>query len=536
VKWGGNIREQPWRVMMLAVGGLLLAIMVAGLVGFLLNREVARVTDQVLRYDVALEDVGDDVRVALFDVRHYHRNIALTGASRSQVAEFERTYEQLQKEIDELERLGVRDSEAPQPAELRAMSEEYYADFRPAVDSYEVGSAEFQEASDLGLRRIEDLERAAEEIDELGDALAAQSLQNVDRAANTATLVLLAAIGGLVLAGVVLAYTAIRVVNELQRLYDEQQETAQKLSEASKAKTDFIADVSHELRTPLTVLKGNAEIGLQLSGDRTHKEIFGEIVEESGRMARMVEDLLLLARSDSATLPLSAEKVAVSPFLADLAGRAEALARERGASLRTHLEGEGELEVDPQRVEQAVLILVDNAAKYGPPGGTITLASSVRPSPSGDAPGELRILVEDRGSGIPKEELPHIFERFYRVDKMRTRKDGGTGPGQGGVGLGLPIAKTIVGAHRGRKPPRRRGPHVPLPSAPARKFPKRRDPGTENLGTGGCGACPREACPPRNETVLGLRRLRNLRYQQATRRPALQGGGAWSRNQRDLRG
>jgi two-component system sensor histidine kinase VicK len=104
--------------------------------------------------------------------------------------------------------------------------------------------------------------------------------------------------------------------------------------------------------------------------------------------------------------------------------------------LKTELGGDGFVKIDSQKIEQAVLILVDNAAKYGRPGGTVTLASSVRS-------GELRISVEDDGPGIPKEELPRIFERFYRLDKARSRQLGGTG-------LGLPIAKTIVEAHGGR--------------------------------------------------------------------------------------
>jgi two-component system sensor histidine kinase ResE len=120
------------------------------------------------------------------------------------------------------------------------------------------------------------------------------------------------------------------------------------------------------------------------------------------------------------------------------------LVRERGARFESALAGEGQLRVDPTRIEQAVLILVDNAAKYGPPGGRVTLSSELSRS------GQLRIKVEDRGPGIPSEELPHVFERFYRVDKTRTRKGDGEGPGQGGTGLGLPIARTIVQAHGGR--------------------------------------------------------------------------------------
>jgi two-component system, OmpR family, sensor histidine kinase VicK len=258
----------------------------------------------------------------------------------------------------------------------------------------------------------------------------------VDRATTTARVVLLAVIFGLLLVGAGLAYVMVRVVNELRRLYADQQETAEKLAEANRAKTEFIADVSHELRTPLTVLRGNAQVGLALDSDPDHTQLFGEIVAESKRMSRMVEDLLFLARSDSASPPLEFETVAVAPFLTELAGRAEVLTSEHGAELERKLEGEGYVDMDRQRIEQAVLILVDNAAKYGPHGGTITLASSVRS-------GELRISVEDRGPGIPKEELPRVFERFYRLDKARSRQLGGTG-------LGLPIAKTIVEAHGGR--------------------------------------------------------------------------------------
>ncbi len=220
------------------------------------------------------------------------------------------------------------------------------------------------------------------------------------------------------------------------------------LEEAARAKTEFLADVSHELRTPLTVIRGNAEVGLQLQRDCVHKEGLEEIVREAGRVSRMVEDLLFLARSDSSDLPPAAplvqEPVPVKPFLACLAGRAELLAREHGAILeavRTD-DVEGILRVDHIRIEQAVLALVDNAAKYGPEGGTISLRSG--PVTRGDGSTELRIEVLDRGPGIPDEDLPHIFERFYRARRAR-------GPAaDGGTGLGLSIAKTIVDSQGGR--------------------------------------------------------------------------------------
>jgi signal transduction histidine kinase len=206
--------------------------------------------------------------------------------------------------LNELEDLGVREPDAPQPEELRRIAEEYYADFRPAIDLYETDRAAFTEASDRGLFRIGEMGQAGEQLDELGEERWEESLASVDEATATASVVLLAVIGGLLLVGVTLAYAAVRVVNELRRLYADQQAAAKQLAEASKAKTDFLADASHELRTPLTVLRGNAEVGLAIDGSGDHKEILEDIVKESGRMTRMVEDLLFLARSDSASLPL----------------------------------------------------------------------------------------------------------------------------------------------------------------------------------------------------------------------------------------
>ena len=421
----------------------MVAIFVAGLVGLLVNLSVENVTDGA-RYDLGLEDEGDDLRAAVLDVRHYQRNITFNGPSKVQIDKYEAAYAQLEEEIRELESTGVRDPEAPQPDQIRKMADEYYDDFRPAIGLYEENRAAFEKASERGLDRLDELARVGQRLDELGERLSQKSLAEVDQATRTARVVLLAVIFGLLLVGAGLAYVTVRVVNELRRLYDEQQQTAKKLAEANQAKTDFIADVSHELRTPLTVLRGNAQVGLALDGDPERAELFEEIVEESKRMTRLVEDLLFLARSDAASVPLQTETVDVVPFLHELAERAEVLVRERGATFESALAGEGQLRVDPTRIEQAVLILVDNAAKYGPAGGLVTLSSESSRS------GQLRIKVEDRGPGIPSNELPHVFERFYRLDKNRTRKGDGEGPGQGGTGLGLPIARTIVQAHGGR--------------------------------------------------------------------------------------
>lgn len=421
----GKVREWPWWVGAAPVGGLLLAILLAGLAGLLLNRSIDQATEAA-SYDVELEDHGDDLRVAVLDLRQYHRNLLFYEPTEARISEFEAAFASLQREIDELEELGVRSPETPQPEEFRETSRAYYSDFQPAIDRSDPEALE--RASDRGLQRIAEMEAAAEEIDDLAERRTEDELGAVDEASSRATALLLTVVGALLLAGAALAYLALRVVGELRRLYAEQRET-------SKAKTDFLADVSHELRTPLTVLRGNAEVGLALDGDWEHREILEEIVAESARMASMVEDLLLLARSDSAAVPLELEKASVPVLVEGISGRAWALARERGAELATRLAGEGEVRVDRRRVEQAVLVLVDNAIKYGSRGAAVRLSSSTES-------GELVVEVADRGPGIPEEELERIFDRFYRVDKARSRK-------MGGAGLGLPIAKTIVEAHGG---------------------------------------------------------------------------------------
>jgi two-component system, OmpR family, sensor histidine kinase VicK len=284
------------------------AILVAGIVGLLLNHNVEQVTQEALSYDVDLEDEGDDLRAAVLDVRHYHRNIFYGGPSGSQIEEFESTYARLDEEIGELEALGVRNPYAPQPKEIREMAEEYYAGFRPAIELYEEDRETFIEASDLGLSLVDEMNRASEELDDLGEQQAEASLARVDQVTQTARVVLLAVIGGLLLAGAALAYAAVRVINELRA--------------ASKAKTDFLADASHELRTPLTVLRGNAEIGLTLDGSHNHKDILEAIAKESRRMTRMVEDLLFLARSDSASSPLAGYGACSRALFPDQAGGA----------------------------------------------------------------------------------------------------------------------------------------------------------------------------------------------------------------------
>jgi signal transduction histidine kinase len=225
------------------------------------------------------------------------------------------------------------------------------------------------------------------------------------------------------------------MLGRLRLAYDAEQRAAQELSRALQSKNDFIADASHELRTPLTVIRGNAEIGLGSPGEPIHREVLADISTEANRMSRLVDDLLFLARSDAGAPPLERELLPARRLVERLLKPADVLAKQHGARIAATSEVEGLLEVDPARIEQAVLILVDNAAKHSPEAGEIVLAARSRH-------GQLMISVVDQGPGIPPDELPLIFDRFYQIGKRRTRK-------KGGAGLGLSIARSIVEGHGG---------------------------------------------------------------------------------------
>ncbi|MGH2498921.1 MAG: sensor histidine kinase [Candidatus Limnocylindria bacterium] len=435
MSWFHGQLAQPWRVLIAAVAGLLFAIALAGLLAIAVTRSVTDVASGALDYDVELEDRGDDLRVAVLDMRHYHRNIVFAGPSRHGVADLEQAYAELRDQIRLLGALGVRDPDAPQPEELASLARTYYARVRPAIDRYETDRAAFTQASDDGLRILEELELRAERIDKLGEERAAAALERVDVETGRATALVAIAVLGLGVISAALSYSAIRVLRELRTLYAAQQQTAERLRGALQAKSDFIADASHELRTPLTVLRGNAEVALAQGDDCAHADALRDIVSEAGRMSQIVEDLLLLARSDAGSLSLALERVELEPLLTEIASRASVLARERGATLKADVRLEGTARVDPARLAQAVLILVDNAADHGRPGGRVELRVVQRG-------GECHIEVADDGPGIPPDQLPRIFERFYRADRARARR--------GGAGLGLAIAKTIIEGHRGQ--------------------------------------------------------------------------------------
>lgn len=203
---------------------------------------------------------------------------------------------------------------------------------------------------------------------------------------------------------------------------------------AYAAQQRFVSDASHELRAPLTAIQANLEL-LQRHPEMTEddrREALAEAERESARLTRLVADLLALARAD-AGIPLRSSLVDLDAVVLDVVSSARQLAR--GQVLTIDCFEPVQVRGDEDRLNQLLLILLDNALKYTPAGGTVAVALVC----NGDA---AEVAVRDTGVGIPESDLPHVFERFYRADPARGRDPGGTG-------LGLPIADWIARQHGG---------------------------------------------------------------------------------------
>jgi len=201
-----------------------------------------------------------------------------------------------------------------------------------------------------------------------------------------------------------------------------------------KTRRDFIANVSHELRTPLTSIQGYTETLLDSSPDSNHAREFLEIIRKNAaRMSRLTEDLLTLARVESGEQPFDIQPVAPGELLEEAAQSFRDIARNQRVEIVVENSAPNPVKADREAIHQVFSNLIDNALKYG--GGEIVL---------GSLPGKhnVEFYVRDSGPGIGSEHLQRLFERFYRVDKARSRESGGTG-------LGLAIAKHIVLAHGG---------------------------------------------------------------------------------------
>lgn len=231
--------------------------------------------------------------------------------------------------------------------------------------------------------------------------------------------------------------------DEVARLIGAFNETLERLERMFTAQRRFLADVSHELRTPLTAIRGNVDLLRRMHGaDRASLDA---IQSEAERMSRLVGDLLLLAQAETGHLPIAREPVELDTLMLEVFQQARVLAKD-SVEVTIGEEDQACVVGDRDRLKQLLLNLVSNALHFTPPGGRVTLGLTCKHEWA-------RLTVSDTGPGIPAEELPHIFERFYRVSKSRERttsaSDGGK-DGQGGAGLGLSIAHWIAKVHGGR--------------------------------------------------------------------------------------
>lgn len=217
-------------------------------------------------------------------------------------------------------------------------------------------------------------------------------------------------------------------IGDLARSFNQ---TLERMERLFRSQQRLLADVSHELRTPLTAIRGNVDLMRRMGEvDWTSLAIIHDEIE---RMTRLVSDLLLLARADSGGMPLQAKVLELDNLFFEVYHQAQLLPK----SVELVVTAVDQVYVygDPDRLKQLLLNLIDNAIKYTPAEGKVYLALS-------KTEGWATIEISDTGIGIPPEDLPNIFDRFYRVDKARTRQ-------QGGSGLGLSIAKSIAKAHQG---------------------------------------------------------------------------------------
>jgi two-component system phosphate regulon sensor histidine kinase PhoR len=204
----------------------------------------------------------------------------------------------------------------------------------------------------------------------------------------------------------------------------------------SRIKSDFVSNASHELRTPLTNIRGYLEAirDAVREGAAPEASFIDVALGNALRMERLIDDLLELSRAESGAVPLMKEETSLSTFLSRVADQHRPSAEQEGKKLEVEA-ADGAFRADLRKLALALSNLVDNALKYGKKGGQVTLSGRIEK-------GDCLLEVADDGPGISPEHLPRIFERFYRIDKGRSRELGGTG-------LGLSIAKHVVESHGG---------------------------------------------------------------------------------------
>lgn len=219
----------------------------------------------------------------------------------------------------------------------------------------------------------------------------------------------------------------------------------QALQRADEVRRQFFADVSHELRTPLTVIRGEAQVALrgQNRSGEEYRDALGVVLEQAIGLSRLVDDMLFIARADADRIRLMRQSLRLDQLLESVAKEAERLATNRKLSIETHVTPtSAEMVADPDRLRQLLMILIDNAVRYSPEGSVITVRAV-------DQSSSVAISVQDKGHGIDSQDLPHIFDRFFRGSSETLRSGPETQGAPGGLGLGLAVAKAIVTAHGG---------------------------------------------------------------------------------------
>lgn len=221
---------------------------------------------------------------------------------------------------------------------------------------------------------------------------------------------------------------------QLAAAFNQMSEQVHNLDEA---RNQFVSNASHELKTPLATIKILVE-SMMYQDDmdpQLRGEFLGDIDKEIDRLSSVVGDLLTLVHIDSHKLRLRREMMVLADTVRETAARLGPLAKKRGQQIVVHIQDECEMFADPGKLAQVCYNIIENAIKYTPDGGTITVSLA-------KAGRDAVLEIADTGVGIPEADLPHVFDRFYRVDKARSRETGGTG-------LGLSIVKQIVRLHAG---------------------------------------------------------------------------------------